>query len=126
MLFRCFVKYWFSVSDEEKERRFQDLMKNPPKRWKLSPMDLESRKHCAEYSRANDEMFAGTEIRQAPWSVADVGAAAAGDSLQAELLAAAVQRAGIHSRGLSVGPGDKGSGSVAAVSFKTAGLTEIV
>ncbi len=63
------VKYWFSVSDEEQERRFQDRMKNPTKRWKLSPMDLESRKHWAEYSRAKDEMFAGTDIKQAPWYV---------------------------------------------------------
>jgi polyphosphate kinase 2 len=63
------VKYWFSVSDEEQERRFQDRMKNPTKRWKLSPMDLESRKYWAEYSRAKDEMFAGTDIKQAPWYV---------------------------------------------------------
>ena len=63
------VKYWFSVSDEEQEKRFQDRMKNPTKRWKLSPMDLESRKHWAEYSRAKDEMFAGTDIKQAPWYV---------------------------------------------------------
>jgi polyphosphate kinase len=63
------VKYWFSVSDEEQERRFQDRMKNPTKRWKLSPMDLESRKHWAEYSRAKDEMFAGTDVKQAPWYV---------------------------------------------------------
>ncbi|MGA8671104.1 MAG: polyphosphate kinase 2 [Terracidiphilus sp.] len=63
------MKYWFSVSDEEQERRFQDRMKNPTKRWKLSPMDLESRKHWAEYSRAKDEMFAGTDIKQAPWFV---------------------------------------------------------
>ena len=63
------IKYWFSVSDEEQERRFQDRMKNPTKRWKLSPMDLESRKHWAEYSRAKDEMFAGTDIKQAPWYV---------------------------------------------------------
>ena len=63
------IKYWFSVSDEEQERRFQERMKNPTKRWKLSPMDLESRKHWAEYSRAKDEMFAGTDIKQAPWYV---------------------------------------------------------
>jgi polyphosphate kinase 2 len=63
------LKYWFSVGDEEQERRFQDRMKNPTKRWKLSPMDLESRKHWAEYSRAKDEMFAGTDIKQAPWYV---------------------------------------------------------
>ena len=63
------VKYWFSVSDEEQEHRFQDRMKNPTKRWKLSPMDLQSRSHWAEYSRAKDEMFAGTDIKQAPWYV---------------------------------------------------------
>jgi len=63
------VKYWFSVSDEEQERRFQDRMNNPAKRWKLSPMDLESRRRWAEYSRAKDEMFAVTDIKQAPWYV---------------------------------------------------------
>jgi len=51
------VKYWFSVSDEEQERRFQERMINPTKRWKISPMDLESRKHWGDYSRAKDEMF---------------------------------------------------------------------
>ncbi|HWE87407.1 MAG TPA: polyphosphate kinase 2 [Terracidiphilus sp.] len=63
------VKYWFSVSDEEQERRFHDRMKNVTKRWKLSPMDLESRKHWADYSRAKDEMFALTDTRHAPWHV---------------------------------------------------------
>jgi polyphosphate kinase 2 len=63
------IKYWFSVSDEEQERRFQDRMKSPTKRWKLSPMDLQSRKHWAEYSRAKDEMFAVTDIKQSPWFV---------------------------------------------------------
>jgi polyphosphate kinase 2 (PPK2 family) len=63
------IKYWFSVSDEEQERRFQDRMKTPTKRWKLSPMDLESRKHWADYSRAKDEMFAVTDTRQSPWYV---------------------------------------------------------
>jgi len=63
------VKYWFSVSDEEQERRFQGRMKDPAKRWKLSPMDLESRKHWAEYSRAKDEMFAVTDVKKAPWHV---------------------------------------------------------
>jgi len=63
------IKYWFSVSDEEQERRFQDRMKNVTKRWKLSPMDLESRRHWAEYSRAKDEMLAVTDTKQAPWSV---------------------------------------------------------
>src|SRR4029077_515566 len=61
------VKYWFSVSDEEQERRFQDRMKDVTKRWKLSGMDLQSRARWAEYSRAKDEMFAVTDIKQAPW-----------------------------------------------------------
>jgi polyphosphate kinase 2 len=63
------IKYWFSVSDAEQERRFQDRMRKPTKRWKLSPMDLESRKHWAEYSRAKDEMFALTDTKQIPWFV---------------------------------------------------------
>jgi len=63
------LKYWFSVSDEEQERRFQDRMHTPTKRWKISPMDLESRKHWADYSRAKDEMFAVTDTKQVPWFV---------------------------------------------------------
>jgi polyphosphate kinase 2 len=63
------IKYWFSVSDEEQERRFQSRINEPTKRWKLSPMDLESRKRWVEYSRAKDEMFAHTDIKQAPWYV---------------------------------------------------------
>jgi polyphosphate kinase 2 len=63
------IKYWFSVSDEEQERRFQARMNTPTKRWKLSPMDLESRKHWADYSRAKDEMFAVTDTKQVPWHV---------------------------------------------------------
>lgn len=63
------IKYWFSVSDEEQERRFQKRLADPTKRWKLSPMDLESRKRWVEYSRAKDVMFAHTDIRQAPWYV---------------------------------------------------------
>jgi polyphosphate kinase 2 len=65
------IKYWFSVSDEEQERRFQDRLRDPTKRWKLSPMDLESRKRWVEYSKAKDEMFAYTDIKQAPWYVVD-------------------------------------------------------
>ena len=52
------VKYWFSVSDEEQERRFQARLDDPMRRWKLSPMDLESREKWVEYSQAKDEMFA--------------------------------------------------------------------
>ena len=63
------VKYWFSVSDEEQERRFQARIDDPTKRWKLSPMDLESRARWVEYSKAKDEMFAHTDIKQAPWYV---------------------------------------------------------
>jgi polyphosphate kinase 2 len=63
------IKYWFSVSDEEQERRFQDRMNSPTKRWKLSPMDMESRKHWADYSRAKDEMFAVTDTKLIPWYV---------------------------------------------------------
>ena len=63
------IKYWFSVSDEEQEKRFQSRLKEPHKRWKLSPMDLESRTRWAEYSMAKDQMFAHTDIKQAPWYV---------------------------------------------------------
>ena len=63
------IKYWFSVADEEQERRFQSRLKEPLKRWKLSPMDLESRSRWVEYSKAKDEMFAHTDIKQAPWYV---------------------------------------------------------
>jgi polyphosphate kinase 2 len=63
------IKYWFSVSDEEQERRFQSRLKEPHKRWKLSPMDLQSRAKWVEYSRAKDDMFAHTDIKQAPWFV---------------------------------------------------------
>ena len=65
------VKYWFSVSDEEQERRFRKRLAEPHKRWKLSPMDLESRRRWVEYSRAKDEMFAHTDIPEAPWHVVD-------------------------------------------------------
>jgi polyphosphate kinase 2 len=63
------IKYWFSVSDEEQEHRFQARIDDPTKRWKLSPMDLESRSRWMEYSRAKDEMFKYTDIKQAPWHV---------------------------------------------------------
>jgi polyphosphate kinase 2 len=65
------VKYWFSVSDKEQERRFQQRLADPTRRWKLSPMDLQSRTRWVEYSRAKDEMFAHTDIKQAPWYVVD-------------------------------------------------------
>ena len=63
------IKYWFSVSDEEQEKRFHNRSKDPTRRWKLSPMDLESRKRWVEYSKAKDVMFAHTDIKQAPWYV---------------------------------------------------------
>ena len=63
------VKYWFSVSDAEQERRFQARLDDPTKRWKLSPMDLQSRARWVEYSKAKDDMFRHTDIRQAPWYV---------------------------------------------------------
>ena len=63
------IKYWFSVSDEEQEKRFKDRIDNRIKRWKISPMDLESRKRWVDYSKAKDEMFAHTDIKQAPWYV---------------------------------------------------------
>jgi len=63
------IKYWFSVSDEEQERRFQQRAEDPMRRWKLSPMDLKSRERWVEYSRAKDEMFRYTDIKHAPWYV---------------------------------------------------------
>ena len=63
------IKYWFSVSDEEQERRFQVRIDDPTRRWKLSPMDLESRSKWVEYSRAKDTMFAYTDTKQSPWNV---------------------------------------------------------
>jgi polyphosphate kinase len=65
------VKYWFSVSDEEQERRFQARVDDPMRRWKLSPIDLESRARWVEYSQAKDEMFRRTDIPEAPWWVVE-------------------------------------------------------
>ena len=65
------IKYWFSVSDEEQERRFQRRLTDPTKRWKLSPMDIESRNRWVDYSRAKDVMFAHTDIKEAPWHVVE-------------------------------------------------------
>lgn len=61
------LKYWFSVSDQEQERRFQDRAKDPAKRWKLSPMDMESITRWVEYSEAKDEMIHFSNIPEAPW-----------------------------------------------------------
>jgi polyphosphate kinase 2 len=63
------IKYWFSVSDEEQERRFRARIDDMTKRWKLSPMDLESRARWVEFSRAKDILFDHTDIKQAPWYV---------------------------------------------------------
>ena len=63
------IKYWFSVSDEEQEKRFQKRINDPLRRWKLSPMDLESRARWEDYSKAKDEMFNYTDIKQSPWYV---------------------------------------------------------
>jgi len=67
------IKFWFSVSDEEQERRFQDRIDNPDKRWKLSEMDLESRARWLDYSRAKDVMFQNTDTEASPWWVIDAG-----------------------------------------------------
>ena len=63
------IKYWFSISNDEQERRFRKRIYHPTKHWKLSPMDLQSRARWVEYSKAKDEMFAHTDIKQAPWYV---------------------------------------------------------
>jgi polyphosphate kinase 2 len=65
------IKYWFSVSDHEQEARFQSRLNDPTRRWKLSPMDLESRRRWVDFSKAKDENFAHTDIKQAPWYVVD-------------------------------------------------------
>ncbi len=63
------LKYWFSVSDEEQERRFRQRAEDPKRRWKLSPMDLESWDRWVDYSRAKDRMMQYTDTRQSPWYV---------------------------------------------------------
>jgi polyphosphate kinase 2 len=65
------IKYWFSVSDTEQEKRFQARLGDPTKRWKLSPMDLEARNRWVDFSRAKDAMFAATDIPEAPWWVVE-------------------------------------------------------
>jgi len=65
------IKYWFSVSDEEQERRFQARINDPTKRWKISPMDVTSRSHWVDYSRAKDAMFAATDTPDSPWWVVE-------------------------------------------------------
>ena len=63
------IKYWFSVSDDEQEHRFQTRISDPLRRWKLSPMDIEARTRWVEFSKAKDTLFAHTDIKQAPWYV---------------------------------------------------------
>jgi polyphosphate kinase len=65
------IKYWFSVSDEEQERRFQDRINEPTKRWKISPMDVTSRSKWVDYSRAKDAMFTATDTHESPWWVVE-------------------------------------------------------
>ncbi len=65
------IKYWFSVSDDEQERRFQARLADTAKHWKLSPMDMESRSRWVDYSRAKDEMFARTDTGRSPWWVVE-------------------------------------------------------
>jgi polyphosphate kinase 2 len=65
------IKYWFSVSDEEQERRFRNRIDDPIRRWKLSETDLFSRSRWVDYSRAKDEMFVHTDIPEAPWYVVE-------------------------------------------------------
>ena len=62
-------KYWFSISDDEQEKRFKERLKNPLKRWKFSKMDLKSRAKWEAYSKAKDEMFQYTDTRLCPWFV---------------------------------------------------------
>ncbi len=65
------IKYWFSVSADEQERRFRDRLRNPTKRWKLSGMDLAAREHWVDYSKAKDEMFSYTDTKRSPWYVVE-------------------------------------------------------
>ena len=65
------IKYWFSVSDAEQERRFQNRIKDPVRRWKLSPVDVQGRSRWVDFSKAKDTLFAHTDIKQAPWYVVD-------------------------------------------------------
>jgi polyphosphate kinase len=65
------IKYWFSVSDHEQEKRFQERIKDPTKRWKISPMDLYAREKWVDYSKAKDDMFAATDIPESPWYVVE-------------------------------------------------------
>ena len=63
------IKYWFSVSDKEQEKRFRSRLTDPTKRWKFSDVDLRSYSKWEEYSKAKDEMFSYTDTKQSPWYV---------------------------------------------------------
>lgn len=65
------IKYWFSVSQDEQEKRFRSRIEDPTKRWKLSPMDIKSMERYIEYSKAKDEMFAYTDTKISPWYMVD-------------------------------------------------------
>ena len=65
------IKYWFSVSDKEQEKRFKERINTPVKRWKFSEMDLQSRLRWIDYSRAKDDMFTHTDTQDSPWYVID-------------------------------------------------------
>jgi polyphosphate kinase 2 len=65
------IKYWFSVSDEVQEERFTERMRNPTKRWKLSPLDLQARERWVDYSRAKDTMLEYTDCKRTPWHIVD-------------------------------------------------------
>ncbi|RLD81216.1 MAG: polyphosphate kinase 2, partial [Bacteroidetes bacterium] len=65
------IKYWFSVSAEEQEKRFEDRLEDPTRRWKISPVDLASMSKWVEYSRAKDEMFFYTDTKHSPWWVVE-------------------------------------------------------
>jgi polyphosphate kinase 2 len=65
------IKYWFSVSDVEQEKRFKERIKDPTKRWKISQMDMAARTKWVEYSKAKDEMFAYTDTKESPWYVVE-------------------------------------------------------
>jgi polyphosphate kinase 2 len=65
------IKYWLSISDEEQEKRFLGRIDSEGKRWKLSPMDMQARARWVDYAEAKDQMFAFTDIKEAPWHVVD-------------------------------------------------------
>ncbi len=65
------LKYWLDITPDTQERRFRQRIEDPRKRWKLSPMDLQSRAKWVDYSRARDVMFAYTSTDAAPWHVVD-------------------------------------------------------